>query len=345
VASRAEEDLVAELPALSHYTGDTASLLMRLQAAATYDLGPEPDALIDVARLSKRVKGRMVVDLLMHQNRYKEVVELVRRERIGRHLEFRVARLEALGSIGAKNKRYLWLREKLMNSLLASEGTEFVATLAKLARGEREKEAVYQRIRGLSDEKRQTSEVIEASLELAYEFGLNGQFDRATSLLDGSLKAAEVLGEIVLVARSYIIQSSILIQRYHQEESEVLIERIISEASKAMSLLDEPIVNDMYFYSQARNNRATGLRLAGDHLRALEDYRRNLIYFRRISVNHTIHTLYNMSVAYVALGDIEEARQALQEALRLNSQGGRSYLLEKIESLMAEIDSASDDRG
>lgn len=346
VESQPEDGLIAQLPALSYYTGDTNALLANLQPVATFGSGGAPEDLrVDVGRLSRRVKERVVVDLLMHQNRYEEVVELIKRERLGRYLEFRIARLEALGSIGEKSRRYLRLRQGLMKSLLASPGNEFVASLAKFARGARERESVFQRICGLSDEERRAPEVIEAGLELAYEFGLDDQFDRASDLLDGSCSAARLIGDIILVARSKIIRSSILIQRYHQEASEVLIEPIISEASEAMSLLDESIVNDMYFYCQARNNRATGLRFRGEYLQALEDYRRNLAYFRQISVNHTIHTLYNMSVAFVAMGSVEKAREALREALLLNKQGKRTYLLEKIELLLAEIDSESDNPG
>lgn len=338
--SQASNNLIGSLPKLEHFSGNTNDFISPF---VNRSLGSsrENSTKRHYKILPKKIRGRIVADILMHQNRYAEILDFIRATGLGRYIEFRINRLEALGGLGKRDGRYWRLRSSLWDSIVVLPPQQcllFVASLAKFAKNDEERKIaidLVERAYGTPDPI--PIGVIEASLELAYDFGLNGDQLLAEYYLNKAQEAAEIAGEILLSARSSIIKSALMIVEYINYPTSKIATNIITEAERAMELLDSQIVHDKYFYCQARNNRATGRRFIKDYKGAIDDYEKNLIFFKSHSVNHTIQTFYNMSFAFIGLAQGYNARKVLLKAKQLNLENNRSFMLDKIEEELSSL--------
>ena len=341
--SKPPSGLIETLPNLEHFSGNTDNLVVSfVTVVPLHSQKAPPKRYFKV--LPKRIRGRIVVDVLMHQNQYAEALGFIRETGLGRYVEFRVSRLEALGGTGKRDGRYWRLRSNLWETLVSlppERAFFFIAPLAKFAKTSEEREIAMSLFEHTHHIQGNTSPAsIEASLELAYELGLEGDLVRAEVYLSWAIEAAELASEILLLARASIIKSAILIIGYNNAEpSYEIAVQVIDEAQRAMDLLDSQIVHDEYFYCQARNNRATGRRFIEKYEGAVEDYKENLNFFEAHSVNHTIHTLYNMSFAYLGMNEYHQARELLMKARNFNLSNARSFMLDKIEDALSNLKS------
>lgn len=283
------------------------------------------------AALSDLEKKQVVVEILMHQDRYEEVRDFIDTVGHTNDRRLRIARFEAEGSISTRSPDWVDERDAFLDELFESSSDtqiEFLPTMAKFNhRLDRLRQLREIELRALGDADFSPRHV-EASIETLYELIYNHFLDEAQELEARISAALERRPLLLLQGRLEIERAYLATQLFlHRRPVPDLIDAGVAAAERALYLLSPRICNDAFFCNQARSNLGRLRGLGGQveaGARTLQSARR---YFRGVSVNNYLTQIFYQAELRRREGEFESARRLLRSFFRINRDSGRTYWL------------------
>jgi len=332
---------IVSLPRLSYYSGPTNLLIADLLGEKVIE--GRRSEILSGSRIALELQERakICIDLLMHQNNYREIVGLRRVLPAGNlfsDLKIHEARSVLFKRDARWRRRIAILRERLF-SLSSEDQAHFLSEIAKYADTEgRLASASWLVNRALEDDAAIPEIVVEAGVELVYELIYRRYYEEAERILCRLDVVAQQSGYALQEARIHIERAYYAAERFSNwsKDSQLLADGE-KAANTALFLLGGDILHDSYFLNQAKVNKARLLALGGNFTDAGRLYSEALAFFRTASPNSAIITLYFIAWSHFAEGDDGLASESLEEMLSMNRIHGRRLYLGfayRLEALM-----------
>lgn len=285
-----------------------------------------------VRQLPDDTKRHVVADILMHEDRYRDVIHFVDALSSAEvDLKLEIRRFEASSSISTRPADWVAQRDRFLDHLFDATPdvqVEFLPTMAKYNHR-------LDRLLQLRDLELlamaggdATEEHVEAAVETLYELIYNHLLADAEKLRAAIAQALDKRPNLLLRGRLLIEQAYLASQRFAQEAAD---SSLLSEGRKAceeaMFLLGPDICNDPFFLHQARSNLGWLHCLQGDVGRAERELTAARRYFRDVSFNNNLTQWFLLAGLRRAEGKFAQARRLLGRFHRINRDSGRSYWL------------------
>ena len=321
------------LPRATFWRGDTSEAVEALAPSPT-GAGGRASAgspMTAAGELSDDQKRHAVAEILMHENRYREVIDFVDRYPSHGDLRLTIARFEASSSISRRPADWSAQRDGFLDALFegpADEQIEFLPTMAKFNhRLDRLRLLRQIELRALAGDAA-TEQHIEAAIETLYELIYNHFLSDAKELHDAIAQALARRPNLLLRGRLLIEQAYLLSQRYALETPEpALLAEGVRACQEASFLLGPEICNDPFFFHQARSNLGWLYRLRGEFELAGAELKAARRYFHGVSFNNALTQWLLLAGLRRAEGKFAQARRLLRSFFRINRDSGRTYWL------------------
>lgn len=321
------------LPRATFYRADTSEAVnalapARLEAGSrSGDAASPPDAVA----LAEDDKRQAVVDILMHENRYRKVIAFIDRSAVHHDLRLRIARFEASSSISARTADWTAQRDQFLDELFAASADEQVAFLPTMAKFNHRLDRLHLlreiELQALAGEDA-TEQHIEAANETLYELVYNHFLSEAEELRRAIEAALYRRPNLLLRGRLLIEQGYLLAQRHALDGPiPTLLTHGVKACEEAQFILGPEICNDPFFHFQARSNLGWLHRLRGEFARADAELKAARRYFRGVSFNNALTQWLLLAALRRAEGEFTAARRLLRSFLRIHRQSGRTYWL------------------
>lgn len=276
-------------------------------------------------------KRHAVVEILMHENRYREVIDFVDRHPVADDLRLNIARFEASSSISTRPPDWAARRDRFLDDLFQASvdrQVEFLPTMAKynhrLDRLRLLREIELRALVGADV----TEQHVEAAIETLYELIYNHFLDDAQELRGAIADALQRRPNLLLRGRLLIEEAYLAAQRFVLEGPQPeLLAHGIGACEEAAVLLGPEICNDPFFLHQARSNLGWLYRLRGEFRPAERELKAARSYFRGVSFNNALTQWFFLGGLRRAEGNFAQARRLLQSFFRINRESGRTYWL------------------
>ena len=320
------------LPRATFWQGPTAEAAEALApsplCAGGRSSGGSPAA---APAIPDHAKRHAVVEILMHENRYREVIDFVDRHSAADDLRMNIARFEASSSISNRPRDWTVQRDRFLDKLFeasAEQQVEFLPTMAKfnhrLDRLRLLREIELRALRGTDA----SEQHVEAAVETLYELVYNHFLDDADELREAIADARRRRPNLRLRARLLIEQAYLAAQKFAlQGPRPELLAEGIGSCEEAAALLGPEICNDAFFLHQARSNLGWLYRLRGEFGPAERELKAARRYFRGVSFNNALTQWLLLAGLRRAQGNFDRARRLLRSFFRINRESGRTYWL------------------
>jgi hypothetical protein len=275
---------------------------------------------------------RIAIDILMHQNEYEKVLELITRQNGIEDLYLKAAFVRVLHMIRPGDPAISDERFSMVDSIEALEDRDvdlFYPALAQYARPGEQLYRVAARLRRrLTAEDTVSEAVLEACLEISFRLINVGDFDEAEFFINAALTNAQQQSDLLLEARAHILWCALIDERQSvsPNKSKALLTKAIEHADRAIFLLEEDIFNDPYYQYQAKNNKAEALVMLGDSEAAIPLFEESARYYEHVHQRSYAQILSNLAGLHFENGRYETALTVINEALKAMDEelGGRS---------------------
>ena len=320
------------LPRATFWQGATAEAADAL-APAPLVAGSRPSggSSASAPAIPDDAKRHAVVEILMHENRYREVIDFVDRHPAADDLRLNIGRFEASSSISARPADWTAQRDRFLDKLFkasADQQVEFLPTMAKFNHR-------LDRLRLLRDIELRalvgadaTEQHVEAAIETLYELVYNHFLDDAEELREAIANALRRRPNLLLRGRLLIEQAYLAAQKFALKgpQTELLADGI-GACEEAAVLLGPEICNDPFFLHQARSNLGWLYRLRGEFRSAERELKAARRYFRGVSFNNALTQWLLLAGLRRAEANFAQARRLLRSFFRINRDSGRAYWL------------------
>lgn len=280
--------------------------------------------------LPEDAKRHSVIDILMHENRYRDVIAFVDQFGSDDDLRLRIARFEAASSISTRAASWTAERDRFLDALFEAQPDEqvrFLPTMAKYNhRLDRLRLLREIELRALASDP--GDQHIEAAIETLYELIYNHFLDDAEELQEALAAALSRRPNLLLRGRLLIEKAYRLAHHFTLVTPDpVVLAEGIEACEEAAFLLGPQICNDAFFRYQARSNLGWLYRLRRQFELADRELKRARRYFHGVSFNNALTQWLLLPGLRRAEGKFVEARRLLRSFFRINRESGRTYWL------------------
>lgn len=329
---------IATLPRLHYFDGNTQHVVAQLDRRLTPHLRRKARN----AKIPRARRVRIGADILMHENRYARVRDLIDANRVRGDLHCEIAHFEASGSISKRTVAWRRKRDRMLEKLFrlpTAKRRPFLGTMAKFVTSERLLDRLASIVEKEIAANTPVSEnVLEAAIEIIYEYIWRRRYSEAEAWLARLQRITRRSGSLLTEARRCIEDAFFCHDVYCNVScDEQYLRRGVRAANKALSLLAEDMFADAFFYNQARVNKANLLRAKGRFDKALSLYSSAERYFRPVSINSTLFVKYERANLYFRKGDLTKAQAEIRTFLHESRSAGRRLWLGFVDRLRAQI--------
>jgi tetratricopeptide (TPR) repeat protein len=334
----ARQRQISTLPRLRYFDANTRKVVAHIDRRLTPYLKRKGRN----AKIPRVNRVRIGADILMHENRYARVLDLIDDNKVRNDLHCGIAHFEASSSISKRTAIWRRKRNRILEKLFRlpiSKQRPFLGTMAKFVTSER----VLDRLAALVEKEitsnPQVSEnVLEAAIEIIYEYIWRRRYSEADAWLGRLKRITPRAGSLLIEARRCIEEAFFCHDMYFNVScDDQYLQRGTKAANKALFLLAEDMFADAFFYNQARVNKANLLRAKGRFDKALSLYKAAERYFGPVSINSTLLVKYERANLYFRQGDLTAALAAIRTFLNESRSAGRRLWLGFVDRLRAEI--------
>ena len=334
----AQQHHIATLPRLHYFDGNTQQVVAQLDRRLTPHLRRKARD----TRIPRARRVRIGVDILMHENRYARVRDLIDDNKVRGDLHCEIAHFEATSSISKRTPAWHKKRDRMLAKLFhlpIGKQRPFLGTMAKFVTSERLLDRLASIVEKEIAANRPASEnVLEAAIEIIYEYIWRRRYSEAEVWLGRLQQITRRSGSLLTEARRCIEEALFCHDVYcNVTGDEKHLRRGTRAANKALFLLAEDMFADAFFYNQARVNKANLLRAKGRFDKALSLYKAAERYFGPVSINSTLLVKYERANLYFLKGDLSVAQAEIRTFLNKSRSAGRRLWLGFVDRLRAQI--------
>jgi len=322
------------LPRSNFWRGPTTEVVRALapQCLVTGACGLLPaSAALHTPSLSSADARDAVIELLMHENRYEEIVRFIDSLRPSSDLRLRIRRFEAESSISRRPADWATQRDQFLDYLFGAPvdvQIEFLPTMAKYNHRRDRLHSLHKLERRALRSDAASAQHVEAAIETLYELIYNHLLADAKSLASSIERALGRNPNLVLQGRLAIERGYLAAQTYTLVAPDpALLRSGITACEEAKFLFSPEICNDAFFFNQARSNLGWIRCLAGEFGVAERELSSARRYFKNLSYNNYLTQWILLAKMRRLQGKFVQARRLLASFTRINRQSGRQYWL------------------